>query len=257
MPKAYLTPTSGVGAFPHVRHAVTPAVQGRTCRCAQGVRGQCSPVGPPDDARAAAGSDLALTRLRTAPRTPLRGQAPRCLQQQQALPGLPACEEYCTQYRISHPTYGTPRRMFRQAARKVRFEAAVKPGITMCRRRSSPTCATTRGRRCGGGCGASTAGPRGRRSATATVAADCGRPAENGHCSTPRRWARPATATGARSSRLPGPSRRITLPDRGLWRARRIERCTPGSGSGPGKRTGRKAGTAPRADFTDPRLPRS
>lgn len=36
--------------------------------------------------------------------------------------------------------------------------------------------------------------------------------------------------------------------ERGLWRARCIERCPPGSGSGPGKRTSRKAGTAPRAD---------
>ena len=34
-----------------------------------------------------------------------------------------------------------------------------------------------------------------------------------------------------------------------MWRARCIERCPPGSGSGPGKRSGRKAGTAPRADF--------
>ncbi|WP_084784611.1 IS3 family transposase [Arthrobacter sp. Hiyo1] len=44
------------------------------------------------------------------------------------------------------------------------------------------------------------------------------------------------------------PSRRLT----GLWRARCIERCPPGSGSGPGKRAGRKAGTAPRADFHRP-----
>jgi hypothetical protein len=29
--------------------------------------------------------------------------------------------------------------------------------------------------------------------------------------------------------------------------------CPPGSGSGPRKRAGRKAGTAPRADFTDRR----
>ncbi|MET8421050.1 IS3 family transposase [Streptomyces sp. NPDC005134] len=43
-----------------------------------------------------------------------------------------------------------------------------------------------------------------------------------------------------------------TRPFRGLWRARCIERCPPGSGSGPGKRTGRKAGTAPRADFHRP-----
>ncbi|MGW7369452.1 IS3 family transposase [Streptomyces sp. NPDC054841] len=31
-----------------------------------------------------------------------------------------------------------------------------------------------------------------------------------------------------------------------------MERCPPGSGSGPGKRAGRKAGTAPRADFHRP-----
>jgi hypothetical protein len=37
---------------------------------------------------------------------------------------------------------------------------------------------------------------------------------------------------------------------RDLRRARCIERCSPGSGSGPGKRAGREAGTAPRADFT-------
>ena len=34
-----------------------------------------------------------------------------------------------------------------------------------------------------------------------------------------------------------------------LWRARCIERCTPGSGSGPEKRNSRKAVTALRADF--------
>ncbi len=41
----------------------------------------------------------------------------------------------------------------------------------------------------------------------------------------------------------------------GLWRARCIERCPPGSGSGPGKRASRKAGTAPRADFHRPSPP--
>ena len=40
--------------------------------------------------------------------------------------------------------------------------------------------------------------------------------------------------------------------NRGLWRARCIERCPPGSGSGPGKRIRRKAYTAPRADFHRP-----
>jgi hypothetical protein len=35
-----------------------------------------------------------------------------------------------------------------------------------------------------------------------------------------------------------------------LWSARCPERGTPGAGSGPGKRASRKAGTAPRADFT-------
>lgn len=34
------------------------------------------------------------------------------------------------------------------------------------------------------------------------------------------------------------------------WSARCPETGTPGAGSGPGKRAGRKAGTAPRADFT-------
>ena len=43
------------------------------------------------------------------------------------------------------------------------------------------------------------------------------------------------------------------LPDRDLWRARCIERCPPGSGSGPGKRNSREAVTAPRTDFTDSR----
>jgi len=40
-----------------------------------------------------------------------------------------------------------------------------------------------------------------------------------------------------------------------LWRARCIERCPPGSGSGPGKRASRKAGAAPRADFHRPSPP--
>jgi putative transposase len=40
-----------------------------------------------------------------------------------------------------------------------------------------------------------------------------------------------------------------------LRRARCIERCTPGSGSGPGKRTSRKTDTAPRADFHRPATP--
>jgi len=43
--------------------------------------------------------------------------------------------------------------------------------------------------------------------------------------------------------------------NRGLWRARCIERCPPGSGSGPGKRIRRKAYTAPRADFHRPPQP--
>ena len=50
---------------------------------------------------------------------------------------------------------------------------------------------------------------------------------------------------------------RVLEPDRGsgrltwgLWRARCGESRTAGSGSGPGKRAGRKTGTAPRTDFT-------
>src|SRR5664280_1573854 len=43
----------------------------------------------------------------------------------------------------------------------------------------------------------------------------------------------------------------LTPCGRGLWRARCIERCTPGSGSGLRKRAGQLAGTAPQADFTD------
>ena len=39
-------------------------------------------------------------------------------------------------------------------------------------------------------------------------------------------------------------------PDRDLWRARCPETGTPGSGGGPGKRTGGNTGTAPRADLT-------
>ena len=39
-------------------------------------------------------------------------------------------------------------------------------------------------------------------------------------------------------------------PTWGLWRARCGESRTAGSGSGPGKRAGRKTGTAPRTDFT-------
>jgi putative transposase len=35
-----------------------------------------------------------------------------------------------------------------------------------------------------------------------------------------------------------------------LWSARCLETGTPGAGSGPGKRTGRKTATAPQADFT-------
>jgi hypothetical protein len=35
-----------------------------------------------------------------------------------------------------------------------------------------------------------------------------------------------------------------------LRSARCLETGTPGAGSGPGKRAGRKTGTAPRADFT-------
>ena len=50
-------------------------------------------------------------------------------------------------------------------------------------------------------------------------------------------------------------------PRQVLWRARCIERCTPGSGSGPEKRNSRKAVTALRADFHQtadpPHLPRS
>lgn len=49
--------------------------------------------------------------------------------------------------------------------------------------------------------------------------------------------------------------RKHTQPERGLWRARCIERCPPGSGSGPGKRASRKADTAPRADFHRPPQP--
>jgi putative transposase len=46
--------------------------------------------------------------------------------------------------------------------------------------------------------------------------------------------------------------RNHTQPDRGLWRARCIERCPPGSGSGPGKRTSRKADTPrPGPTFTN------
>jgi putative transposase len=41
-------------------------------------------------------------------------------------------------------------------------------------------------------------------------------------------------------------------PDRALWRARCIERCTPGSGSGPGKRNNPTVVTASRADFHRP-----
>ena len=41
-------------------------------------------------------------------------------------------------------------------------------------------------------------------------------------------------------------------PTWGLWRARCGESRTAGSGSGPGKRAGRKTGTAPRTDFTTP-----
>ena len=41
-------------------------------------------------------------------------------------------------------------------------------------------------------------------------------------------------------------------PDRVLWRARCIERCTPGSGSGPGKRNTPTVVTASRADFHRP-----
>ena len=73
------------------------------------------------------------------------------------------------------------------------------------------------------------------------------------NCSTRRRYA--PRGTGIAGQRIPSPwqSRRMTNHQRsrrGLWRARCIERCTPGSGSGPRKRTGHKAGTALRADFT-------
>ena len=37
-----------------------------------------------------------------------------------------------------------------------------------------------------------------------------------------------------------------------MWRARCIERCTPGSGSGLRKRAGRETGTAPQTDFHRP-----
>ena len=68
---------------------------------------------------------------------------------------------------------------------------------------------------------------------------------EQGDCSTRRRCAPRATATGDRPSPHPGrppDEEHHARAERGLWRARCIERCTPGSGSGPGKRTGRKAG---------------
>src|SRR5262249_45493103 len=48
------------------------------------------------------------------------------------------------------------------------------------------------------------------------------------------------------------PDKDAREPRRSLWRARCIERCTPGSGSGPGKRASRKADTAPRTDFHGP-----
>jgi len=73
-----------------------------------------------------------------------------------------------------------------------------------CPMRPSPTCATTCGSGSGIGCVASTPRPPGRTSAAATSAADRGRPATAGYCSTPPRSAPAATATGAQPSRHPG-----------------------------------------------------
>jgi hypothetical protein len=56
-----------------------------------------------------------------------------------------------------------------------------------------------------------------------------------------------------RGAVIPSPGRprpKDLTPTRDVWRARCTETCTPGSGGGPGKRTGRKTGTPPRADLT-------
>jgi len=58
--------------------------------------------------------------------------------------------------------------------------------------------------RSGTGCAANTPRPPGSRSAAATSAADRGRPATTGYCSTPPRSAPAATAAGAQPSRPPG-----------------------------------------------------
>ena len=91
-------------------------------------------------------------------------------------------------------------------------------------------------------------------SAAATAAADGGQPANDRELFDPRRSS--TTRYRYRGAVIPSPwpatdEDTTTQPDRVLRRARCIERCTPGSGSGPGKRTSPTAGTAPRADFTD------
>ena len=63
-------------------------------------------------------------------------------------------------------------------------------------------------------------------------------------CSGHKRKRSAATATGATSSPHHGTETHGVIS----WRAGCAERCTSGSEGGPGKRTGRKAGTAPRSD---------
>lgn len=70
-------------------------------------------------------------------------------------------------------------------------------------------------------------------------------------CSTRPRCTPSATDTGEHESRRRGRRNWVKQGNpRGLWRARCIERCPPGSGGGSRRRTGREAGTAPRSDLT-------
>ena len=73
-----------------------------------------------------------------------------------------------------------------------------------CPTRPLPISATTCGFGSGTGYAANTPGSPGRTSAAATSAADHGRPATVGYCSTPPRSTPAATATGAQPSRHPG-----------------------------------------------------
>ena len=114
------------------------------------------------------------------------------------------------------------------------------------------TLATMRGERCGDGYGANTAGAPGSNYAAGIATADGGQPGTQRSCSTRRRWARPATGIGDRSFPVPGPPPPDHAARGPCGEPGALKGARPGSGSGPEKRSGRKVGTALRANFHRP-----